>query len=183
MLRSNTTYKVNRFGNIPMGFRLFEVVFQLILPISTDFVFEVKCTPSVDIIVIVLTLKYLLVLHPCIITKGTWAEAFFLFFGMQLKILVQSLESVLVPSGTLFVRFRMTYIFYLNESARVWFCASSSEASPNAVLADTSLSPRLNASINSFLLARYFGEISELRIKKSTHLMSFYVMFYPLMSF
>ena len=71
MLRSNTTYKVNRFGNIPMGFRLFEVVFQLILPISTDFVFEVKCTPSVDIIVIVLTLKYLLVLHPCIITKGT----------------------------------------------------------------------------------------------------------------
>ena len=53
--------------------------------------------------------------------------------------------------------------------------ASVLEASPNAVLPDTSLSPRLCASINSFLLGRYFGEISRTRIKKSTLLMSFYV--------
>ena len=46
--------------------------------------------------------------------------------------------------------------------------ASVLEASPNAVLPDTSLSPRFNASINSFLLGRYFGEISIARIKKST---------------
>ena len=55
--------------------------------------------------------------------------------------------------------------------------ASDSEASPNAVLVDTSLSPRLNASIDSFLLTRYFGEISESRIKKST--LPYVVGFYP----
>ena len=46
--------------------------------------------------------------------------------------------------------------------------ASVLEASPNAVLPDTCLSTRLSTSINSFLLGRYFGEISRTRIKKST---------------
>ena len=46
--------------------------------------------------------------------------------------------------------------------------ASILEASPSTVLPDTGLSPRLNASINSFLLGRYFGGISRTRIKKST---------------
>jgi hypothetical protein len=61
--------------------------------------------------------------------------------------------------------------------------ASAPEASPNAVLIDTSLSPRLNASIDFFLLMRYFGEISGARIKKSTQ--SYVVLcllFYPFIS-
>ena len=62
----------------------------------------------------------------------------------------------------------LNFLNYWTVNRRGTDSASVLEASPNAVLPDISFSPRLNASINSFLPGRYFGEISRTRIKKLT---------------
>ena len=96
--------------------------------------------------------------------------------------LIDSYESVLSAiEESLQSLFIQPICLYSNINRRESDSASAMEASPNAVLPDTSFRLHLNASINSFLLGRYFGEISIARIKKSTLLMSFYVIFYQLM--
>ena len=77
-------------------------------------------------------------------------------------------ETIAAAISIFIVLFIAFVLFGLNKNGVVLIVASILEASPNAVFPDTVSAHAFRVSIDLYHLGKYFGEIPEIRIKKST---------------